>query len=94
MAPLVHGGIYPETEGVTLGSRELRILIDPEAVSAETAEHLREIDVLRHSATFRVSRAPSRFSPLRGRVRMSSSSSSSGFSTFRRLPSEMCLAPS
>jgi hypothetical protein len=48
MAPIVHGGIYPEAEGVTLGSRELRVLIDPGAVSVETADHLREIDVLRH----------------------------------------------
>src|SRR5439155_12471236 len=48
MAPIVHGRIYPETEGVTLGSRELRVLIDPRAISPETAEHLREIDVLRY----------------------------------------------
>src|SRR5438128_10609032 len=48
MPPIVHGRIYPETEGVTLGSRELRVLIDPRAISPETADHLREIDVLRY----------------------------------------------
>ncbi len=48
MPPLVHGHIYPEAEGTTLGNRELRILIDPRAISSEALEHVREIDVLRH----------------------------------------------
>lgn len=48
MAPFVHGGIYPEREGATLASRELRVLIDHRSVTNETAGLLREIDVLRH----------------------------------------------
>lgn len=47
MCPIVHGRIYPEIESSSLVYRELRVLIDPRAVTPETTSHLLDLDVLR-----------------------------------------------
>lgn len=48
MPPFIHGRIYPEATSSTLVRRELRILVDPRAITRETVRQLLDIDVLRH----------------------------------------------
>ena len=47
MAPILHGRIHPETYSAGLLRRELRILVDPASVTAETIPRLVDLDILR-----------------------------------------------